>query len=70
MKNDAKRLSVSLTGRASEDLEYLTTEQDITSKEAICRAIRTEAYFFNETLAGSRILLQKPGEDTREIVLR
>lgn len=70
MSNSSKRMSISLSEKDAELLEYLVQAQGITQNKAIGKAIAAEAYLFKEREAGAKVFLQKPGEDPREIVFR
>lgn len=65
-----KRISVSLSADAAQLLEYLAQTQGITQNEALRKAIATEAYLLKEMKEGSKILLQKPDKEIREVVFR
>jgi hypothetical protein len=65
-----KRMSVNLSGDAARLLEYLAQEQGISQNEALRKAIATEAYFYDERLNGSKVLLQKPDKEIREVLFR
>lgn len=65
-----QRLSVSLAEDVSQLLESLAKSQGITKNEAIRKAIATEAYLLQERLGGSKILLQKPDKEVREVLFR
>jgi hypothetical protein len=61
-----KRMSISLSGDTAELLE----SQGISQNEAIRRAIATDVYFTKERQEGSKVLLQKPDKEIREVVFR
>jgi len=65
-----KRMSVSLSGDAAQLLESLSKAQGITQNEALRKAIATEAYIRQEILQGTKVLLQKPDGEIREVVFR
>jgi Ribbon-helix-helix protein, copG family len=65
-----KRMSIGLSGETVELLEFLADSQGISQNEAIRRAIATDVYFLKERLGGSRVLLQKPDKEIREVVFR
>jgi hypothetical protein len=65
-----KRMSISLSGDTAELLEFLAESQGISQNEAIRRAIATEVYFTKERQDGSKVLLQKPDKEIREVVFR
>jgi Ribbon-helix-helix protein, copG family len=65
-----KRMSISLSGDTAELLEFLAESQGISQNEAIRRAIATDVYFVKERLDGSRVLLQKPDKEIREVLFR
>jgi hypothetical protein len=65
-----KRMSISLSGDTAELLEFLAESQGISQNEAIRRAIATDVYFTKERQDGSKVLLQKPDKEIREVVFR
>ncbi|HLO52163.1 MAG TPA: hypothetical protein VK211_27435 [Kamptonema sp.] len=65
-----KRMTITLSEEAAELLEFLANSQCITQKDALGKAIATEAYFRREAMQGSTILVQKPNNQLREVVLR
>jgi hypothetical protein len=66
----SKRMSVSLPTDISTLLEFLAKSQGITQNEVFRKAIATEAYFYEETRQGTKVLLQKPNGEIREVVFR
>ncbi len=68
--NKLKRMSVSLGGEASQQLEWLAKAQGITQIEALRKAIATEAYLHKEIKQGSKVLLQGLDNELREVVFR
>lgn len=67
---NTKRMSISLAGDAAQMLEYLATSQCITQNEALRKSIATEAYLRQEMVQGTKVLLQKPDGEIREVVFR
>jgi hypothetical protein len=65
-----KRMSIGLSGETVELLEFLADSQGISQTEAIRRAIATDVYFIKERLEGSKVLLQKPDKEIREVLFR
>ncbi|MBD2124565.1 CopG family transcriptional regulator [Trichocoleus sp. FACHB-262] len=65
-----KRMSVSLPGDVAQLLESLAETQGISQNEALRKAIATEAYLLQERLQGSKVLLQKPDKEIREVIFR
>jgi Mn-dependent DtxR family transcriptional regulator len=65
-----KRLSISLSDDAAKLLEFLAQTQGITQNEALRKAIATEAYLLEERMQGTKVLLQKPDKEIREVVFR
>jgi hypothetical protein len=63
-------MSISLSGDTAELLEFLAESQGISQNEAIRRAIATDVYFIKERLDGSRVLIQKPDKEIREVLFR
>ncbi len=70
LPQSTKRMSISLSGDTAELLEFLAESQGISQNEAIRRAIATDVYFVKERLDGSRVLLQKPDKEIREVLFR
>lgn len=68
--NNNKRMSVTLSQDEAEMLEWLAQDQGITQKEALRRAIATEAYFYKERKAGSKILFHTSDRQVREVIFR
>lgn len=68
--HSTKRMSISLSGETIELLEFLAESQGISQNEAIRRAIATDVYFLKERLEGSKVLLQKPDKEIREVLFR
>jgi hypothetical protein len=68
--NNTKRMSISLSGDTVELLEFLADRQGISQTEAIRRAIATDVYFLKERLDGSKVLIQKPDKEVREVLFR
>lgn len=67
---EQKRMSISLPMDIAAMLIELAEQQGISQNEAIKKAIGTEWYFRSEGKRGSKILLQTPESQIREIVLR
>lgn len=67
---NTKRMSIGLSGETVELLEFLAQSQGISQNEAIRRAIATDVYFLKERLEGSKVLLQKPDKEIREVLFR
>jgi len=67
---NVKRMSISLAGDAAQLLEFLSKSQGITQNEALRKAIATEAYIREEVMQGTKVLLQKPDGEIREVVFR
>ncbi len=63
-------MSIGLSGETVELLEFLADNQGISQNEAIRRAIATDVYFLKERLEGSKVLLQKPDKEIREVLFR
>jgi Ribbon-helix-helix protein, copG family len=68
--SSTKRMSIGLSGETVELLEFLAQSQGISQNEAIRRAIATDVYFLKERLEGSKVLLQKPDKEIREVLFR
>lgn len=65
-----KRLSVSLSEYFADLLQFLAESQGVSQTEAIRKAIAMEAFFLRETQQGSKILLQRPDNEIREVLFR
>ena len=65
-----KRMSITLTGDAVQHLEFLSQTQNITQNEALKKAIATEVYIRQSVVQGTKVLLQKPDGEIREVVFR
>lgn len=65
-----RRLSISLSDDAANLLEFLAKTQGITQNEALRKAIATEAYLLEERMQGTKLLLQKPDKEIRELLFR
>ena len=68
--SDVKRMSVSLSGDIARMLEFLAESQGISQNEALRKAIATEAYLLQERLQGTKVLLQHPDTQVREVLFR
>jgi hypothetical protein len=68
--NVTKRMTVSFSGDVARMLEYLAETQGISQVEALRKAIATEAYLLQERMQGSKVLLQKPDKEIREVLFR
>ncbi|WOL31463.1 hypothetical protein [Microcoleus phage My-WqHQDG] len=68
--NKPKRMSVTLNGEASQQLEWLAEVQGITQVEALRKAIATDAYLHKEIRQGSKVLLRGSDNELREVVFR
>lgn len=68
--SDVKRMSVSLSGDISRMLEFLAKSQGISQNEALRKAIATEAYLLQERTQGTKVLLQHPDKEVREVLFR
>lgn len=65
-----KRMSISLSGDIARLLEFLAESQGISQNEALRKAIATEAYLLQERQQGTKVLLQKPDKEIREVLFR
>lgn len=68
--NTGKRMSVSLSSDIAHLLAFLATSQGITQNEALRKAIATEGYLQKEIAQGTKVLLQKPDGEIREVIFR
>lgn len=70
LSTKAKRMSITLTGEAIQHLEFLSNTQGITQNEALKKAIATEVYIRKHVMLGTKVLLQNPDGEIREVVFR
>jgi hypothetical protein len=63
-------MSISMSGDVAQLLEFLAETQGVSQNEALRKAIATEAYLLEERLQGSKVLLQKPDKEIREVIFR
>ncbi|HEY9798722.1 MAG TPA: ribbon-helix-helix protein, CopG family [Leptolyngbyaceae cyanobacterium] len=68
--SSVKRMSISLSGDIARLLEFLAESQGISQNEALRKAIATEAYLLQERQQGTKVLLQKPDKEIREVLFR
>ena len=68
--SELKRMTINLPADTARMLELLSDLQGISQIEAIRRAISTEAYIQREVKNGSKILVQPPDNQIRELVFR
>ena len=65
-----KRLTIALSEDAANSVEELAIAQGINQNEVIRKAIALEVYMAKAIAEGSKILIQTPDKEIREIVLR
>jgi uncharacterized protein (DUF1778 family) len=63
------RLTLRLSPEARETLEWIANEQHVSLAEAIRRALGTERFMIDAAKRRARILVEQPGERTKELVL-
>lgn len=68
--NELKRMTIALPQETAKMLELLSELQGVTQSEALRRAISTEAFIQREIKSGSRILVQAPDGQVKELVFR
>ncbi|WP_027401581.1 ribbon-helix-helix protein, CopG family [Aphanizomenon flos-aquae] len=68
--SNIKRMSVSLSDDIARLLEFLAESQGISQNEALRKAIATEAYLLKERQQGTKVLLQRPDKEIREVLFR
>lgn len=68
--SNVKRMSISLSADIARMLEFLAKSQAISQNEALRKAIATEAYLLEERMQGTKVLLQKPDKEVREVLFR
>lgn len=69
-KTESKRFSVTFSGDAREQLDYLASNQGLTQVEVIRKAVATEAFLYEEIKQGGRVIIAAPDGNHREIVFR
>ncbi|QJB47221.1 ribbon-helix-helix protein, CopG family [Dolichospermum flos-aquae] len=65
-----KRMSISLSADVAAMLTFLAESQGISQNEALRKAIATEAYLLQERQQGTKVLLQRPDKEIREVLFR
>lgn len=63
------RLTLRLSPEARETLEWIARERHVSLAEAIRRALGTEKFLIEKGRRKARILVEEPGERTKELVL-
>jgi len=63
------KATFNLTPQDVERLKYLAREQGITHTEALRRAIATEHFIYTTVREGSKVLVESPKGDVRELIL-
>jgi hypothetical protein len=62
------RLSVNLSKEAADALRTMTDRRNITTTEAIRRAISTQKFIEDALDRGAKVLIVEPGEPARELI--
>ena len=68
-KANESRLNLRLTPEARETLEWISTQRHVSFAEVIRRALGTEKFLIEVSSKKGRILVDTPGENTKELVL-
>lgn len=68
--SELKRMTVALPLDTARMLELLSELQGVSQTEALKRAISTEAFIQREIKDGSRVLIQSPNNQLKELVFR
>ena len=63
------RMSLRLSPEAKQTLDWIANRRHVSYAEAIRRALGTEKFLLEIATGGGRILIEKPGERLRELVL-
>ena len=67
---DKQKVTVNLTGDAIQAVRELADKRGISIGEALRQAIATEKFLSDETSKGSKVLIDRPNQPTREVVIR
>lgn len=66
----AVKLTVNLPDSTVEGLRQIAADRDITVTEALRQVIENQRYLHDEMQQGSKLLLEKPDRQIRELVIR
>lgn len=64
------KLTVNLTDEAMAALRELADKRGITLGQALGQAIASEKFLHDEVSKGGKVLIEKPDQTVREVVLR
>lgn len=70
INSENEKTSVTLSQDEAQTLEWLATEQGVTRKEALRRAIATEVYFYKERKVKSKIVFYTKDGKIKEALFR
>jgi hypothetical protein len=65
-----QKVTVSLTGEAIGAVREIALARGISVSEALRQAIGTEKFITDERSKGSKILIERPDQSLREVVIR
>jgi predicted transcriptional regulator len=67
---DKTKLTVNLTDEALTALRELADKRGVTLGQALGQAIASEKFLQDEVSKGGKVLIEKPDQTVREVVLR
>lgn len=67
---DKTKLTVNLTDDALAALRELAEKRGITLGQALGQAIASEKFLMDEVSRGGKVLIERPNQTVREVVLR
>lgn len=70
METSKQKVTVSLTGEAIGAIKEIASRRGISMSDALRQAIGTEKFLVEEHDKGSKILIERPDQSLREVVIR
>jgi predicted transcriptional regulator len=67
---DKQKVTVNLSADAVQALQDIADSRGVTLTEALRQAIATERFLSEEVKLGNKILVERPDQGIREIILR
>ena len=67
---DKQKVTVNLSTEAVQALQDIADSRGVTLTEALRQAIATEKFLSEEVRQGNKILVERPDQGIREIILR
>lgn len=65
-----QKVTVSLTGEAIGAIKAIASRRGVSMSDALRQAIGTEKFLVEERDRGSKILIERPDQSLREVVIR